>query len=385
MSNVAEVPFLDLTRRSEGDWSELEETCSRVLRSGRYVLGSEVRELEAECASYLQTKHAVGVSSGTDALLVTLMALGVGPGDEVICPTYSFFATAGAIWRTGAKPVFADVLPETFNVDPEGIGRAITERTRAIIPVHLFGRCADTTAIGEVASARGIPVIEDAAQAIGSEHRGRRAGGLGTAACFSFYPSKNLGGFGDAGLVTTNDDELADRIRVLRVQGGEPKYVHAAVGGNFRIDALQAALLRVQLKRLDDWTARRRRNAAAYDRELADSGATGAGVTVPAADGDRHVYHQYVIRQSDGRRDQLRAHLADRRIGTEIYYPVPLHLQQCFASLGGREGDHPVAETLAKESLALPIFPTLTREEIAYVAGSVAEFTRAASRPPRSS
>jgi dTDP-4-amino-4,6-dideoxygalactose transaminase len=392
---VSRVPLLDLRRSPELD-RELEAAFRRVLQSGHYILGPEVDAFESECAAYVGAKHAIAVSSGTDALLVALMALGVGAGDEVVCPTYSFFATAGVIWRLGARPVFVDSHPGCFNLDPEKTEAAITARTKAIVPVHLFGQCAEMTAIASIAERRGIPVVEDAAQAIGAEHAGRRAGTFGAFGCFSFFPSKNLGAFGDAGLVTTDDPALAEAVRVLRIHGGKPKYHHAVVGGNFRIDALQAALLRVKLPHLDAATASRKANAEHYTRELTKRGVACIGtglpgcsarcavssaganqaapIVLPSVCGGRHVFNQYVIvLPGSGERDRVRAFLADRGIGTEVYYPVPLHLQECFSELGHARGDFPVAERLAAESLALPIFPELTPGELDHVARSLAE------------
>jgi dTDP-4-amino-4,6-dideoxygalactose transaminase len=378
MSTVMRVPLLDLRRNPPGLDDELARAFRRVLESGHYILGPEVEAFEAECAAYVGAQHAIAVSSGTDALLVALMALGVGAGDEVVCPTYSFFATAGVIHRLGARPVFVDSQASDFNLDPAKLDAAISQRTRAILPVHLFGQCADMTAVSAIAARRGVPVIEDAAQAIGSEHAERRAGTLGAFGCFSFFPSKNLGAFGDAGLVTTDDPSRAEAVRVLRSHGGKPKYHHAVVGGNFRIDALQAALLRVKLPRLDAATERRQANAAHYTRQLLKRGLAGTGpaapVVLPTIAGGRHVVNQYVIvLPGEGERDRVRAALAQRGVGTEVYYPLPLHLQPCFAHLGYGPGDFPVAERLAQESLALPIFPELTPEELDYVVAALAD------------
>jgi dTDP-4-amino-4,6-dideoxygalactose transaminase len=388
MTSVTRVPLLDLRRNPPGLDDELVRAFRRVLESGHYILGPEVDAFEAECAAYIGARHAIAVSSGTDALLVALMALGVGAGDEVVCPTYSFFATAGVIFRLGARPVFVDSDPADFNLDPAKLDAAISERTRAIMPVHLFGQCADMAAISSIAARHGIPVIEDAAQAIGAEHtyRGdtsdpaeaRRAGTFGAFGCFSFFPSKNLGALGDAGLVTTDDPARAEAVRVLRSHGGKPKYHHAIVGGNFRIDALQAALLRVKLPHLDAATERRQANAAHYTRELLKRGLAGtdpaAPVVLPQASGGRHVVNQYVIvLPGEGERDRVRGVLAQRGVGTEVYYPLPLHLQPCFSHLGYGKGDFPVAERLATQSLALPIFPELTPEELDYVVAALAD------------
>lgn len=380
---ISEVPLLDLTRIDDELERELIQTFERFLKSGRYVLGPEVEAFEKECAAYIGAHHAVGVSSGTDALLIALMTLGVGRGDEVLCPSFTFFATAGTIWRTGAKPVFVDNDLGDFNVTAELIAKKITTDTKAIMPVHLFGQAAEMDPIVELARERGIPIIEDAAQAIGSRYRGRGAGTLGAMGCFSFFPSKNLGGYGDGGLVTTDDDDLADKLRILRAHGGKPKYYHHVVGGNFRLDPLQAALLRPKLRRLDGWTAARQKNADLYTSLLLDADIarpnegqreTAAKLLVPVVGQERHIFNQYTVRVTGGRRDALRAHLTAKRIGTEIYYPVPMHLQKCFAPLGYAEGDLPNAEIAAKEALALPIFPELREEEVRYVVEAVRGF-----------
>ncbi|MFN7976408.1 MAG: DegT/DnrJ/EryC1/StrS family aminotransferase [Acidobacteriota bacterium] len=375
MTANRKVPLLDVRRHGEELDRELEAAFSRVLRSGQYILGPEVEALERECAAYVGSRHAVGVSSGTDALILALMALGVGAGDEVVCPTYTFFASAGSIWRLGARPALVDCDPATYNLDPRAVERAIGPRTKAIMPVHLFGQCAEMGPLLALARDRGIPIVEDAAQAIGATCPEGRAGAMGAFGCFSFYPSKNLGTLGDAGLVTTSDDALAERARILRAHGAKPKYHHHAVGGNFRIDALQAALIRVKLPRLDGWTAARQRNAALYDDLFARAGLCGRDprVVTPARIMPRHIYNQYVIRvPGAGARDRLKASLAENGVGTEIYYPVPMHLQECFAGLGGREGDFPVSEAAARETLALPIFPELAPDEVAYVVERVA-------------
>lgn len=371
------IPLLDLSRIDPEMEAELHEVFGRVLRSGRFIMGPEVESFERECAAYLQVRHAVGVSSGTDALLVALMALGVGPGDEVVCPTYTFFASAGSIWRLGARPVFVDSDPRCFTLDPAAVARRTTSRTKAIMPVHLFGQSAEMEPLLDLTKSRGIPLVEDAAQAIGAEYRGRRAGGMGALGCFSFFPSKNLGGFGDAGLVVTDDDALADRVRVLRTHGSRPKYHHAVVGGNFRIDALQAALLRVKLRQLDAATAARQRNAALYDRLLVEAGVVGPGgwLELPAVRQSRHIFNQYVIRvRPAGARDALQTFLTTHRVGTEVYYPVPMHLQLCFGSLGHTEGELPIAEAAARETLAIPIFPELREDEIRRVVAHIGAF-----------
>ncbi len=356
----------------------------RVLESQVFILGPEVEALEREVADYSQCRFGVGVSSGTDALLVALMALDVGPGDEVITTPYSFFATAGSIARLGAKIVFVDIDPRTYNLAADRVEQYVTPRTKAIIPVHLYGQMADLDTIMEVAARHGLQVIEDAAQAIGSEYHGRRAGSIGSMGCFSFFPSKNLGGAGDGGMVTTNDAALEGRLRLLRNHGQHPKYYNDAVGGNFRLDAVQAAVLRIKLRHLDDWTAGRQRNATRYRQlfraaELAIDDPQGdtleqrPGIVLPEeSPGVRHIYNQFVIRAH--RRDELVEHLKQRHIGCEIYYPVPLHLQKCFAEWGYRVGDYPVAERAAKQTLALPIYPELSEPMQADVVQAVADF-----------
>jgi dTDP-4-amino-4,6-dideoxygalactose transaminase len=356
MTVTAKIPLLDLHAQYAPLRSELLDAITRVCDSQRFILGPDVEALEKELAAYLEVDHAIAVSSGTDAILAVLMALGIGPGDEVITSTYSFFATAGCIVRVGATPVLADIVPETFNIDPDAVRRAMTPRTRAILPVHLFGLCADMDPILETARASGIAVIEDACQSIGARHKGRRAGTLGTAGCFSFFPSKNLGAFGDGGLVTTGDAHLAHELRLLRNHGAEPKYFHSRVGGNFRLDALQAAVLRIKLPHLARWTEMRRRNAERYQTLFRKAGLP---VTLPIEpQGATHIFNQYVIRVP--RRDAVRAHLTDAGIGTEVYYPVPFHRQECFASLGYSPSAFPHAESAAATSLAIPIYGELT-------------------------
>jgi len=363
------IPLLDLKVQYATIRTEIRDALDRVVESQRFILGPEVEALECEIAEYSQCRYAVGVSSGTDALLVALMALDVKHGDEVITTPYSFFATAGSVARLGATPVFADIEPRTFNLDPKEIEAKITKRTRAIIPVHLFGQMADMDAIGDIARRNNLPVIEDAAQAIGTEYRGRRASSLGLMGCFSFFPSKNLGGFGDGGMVTTNDVEVAERLRRLRTHGFRTKYYNEVLGGNFRLDEIQAAVLRVKLRYLDRWTEGRRRNAALYRSLFADSDRIQCPFEVPDS---RHIYNQFVIRSP--RRDGLMAHLKDRDIGSEVYYPVPLHLQECFKYLELESGRFPHSEAAAKESLAIPIYPELTPEEIRTVASTVLEY-----------
>jgi dTDP-4-amino-4,6-dideoxygalactose transaminase len=369
MKTGVSVPLLDLTAQYRPIREEILAAITRVCDSQRFILGSEVESLERELERAIGVDHAIAVSSGTDAILVTLMALGIGPGDEVITPTYSFFATAGCVSRVGATPVFVDIDPVSYNVDPEAVRAAITSRTRAIIPVDLYGQVVDMDALQAVAGT--IPIIEDACQAIGADVKGRQAGTMGTAGCFSFFPSKNLGAFGDAGLVTTNDAGLAHEIRLLRNHGAEPKYFHQRIGGNFRLDALQAAVLRVKLPHLAAWTEARRANAARYGALFAEAG-LGPRVVLPVEQpGYRHIFNQYVVRVTD--RDRVRAFLTDHGIGTEIYYPVPFHLQECFAPLGYHRGDFPHAEAAADSTIALPIYGELTLEQQQAVVGTLAE------------
>ena len=394
------VPLLDLKAQYRAIRDEIVPALEKVLESQYFILGPKVSGLEEEVAAYSKCLHAVGVSSGSDALLICLMAEEIGPGDEVITTPYTFFATAGVISRTGATPVFVDIQPDTYNMAPNLIEERITPRTRAIIPVHLYGQCADMDPIVEIANKHGLVVIEDAAQAIGAEYvsttasvsRICRAGSMGHYGCFSFFPSKNLGGFGDGGMVVTSDPDRAQRLQILRVHGSEPKYYHEVVGGNFRLDAIQAAVLSVKLRYLDGWTARRQENAAWYERALESSGLVEKGlVALPKAvwkeafeenrptDAESkvfashyHIYNQYVI--STPKRDELRAYLTERGVGTEIYYPVPLHLQECFAGLGHPSGSFPVSEEAAKKTLALPIYPELTSEQKEHVVASISGF-----------
>jgi dTDP-4-amino-4,6-dideoxygalactose transaminase len=349
--------MLDVAAQNGPLIDRLTEKAADVIRSGRYILGPEVAAFEREVADYIGVEHAIGVSSGTDALMVALMALGIGPGDEVITTPFTFFATAGCIARVGATPVFVDIRPDTFNIDVGQVAAAITERTRAILPVHLFGQACDVERLLAIATKHDVPVVEDAAQAIGTKGPLGPVGTLGAYGCFSFFPSKNLGGFGDAGLVTTGDSQLADKARVMRAHGSSPKYYHSVVGGNFRIDTLQAALLRVKLPELAAWTAQRRENAARYDEAFSASGLHQNLLRTPLRRFEGHVYNQYVIRTS--RRDELRTHLQAEKIATAIYYPVPLHRQECFAHLGYREGSLPVSEEASREVLALPVFASL--------------------------
>jgi dTDP-4-amino-4,6-dideoxygalactose transaminase len=366
------VPLLDLAAQYGPIRRDLLGALTRVCDSQRFILGPEVEALERELADYLKVPHAIGVSSGTDALLAALMALGVGPGDEVITSPFSFFATAGSIARVGARPVFVDIEPASCNIDPARIAAAITPRTRAIVPVHLFGQTADMDPIVDISVRAGLPIVEDAAQAIGARYRDRSAGAIGTLGCFSFYPTKNLGAFGDGGLVTTGDSALARTIRALRQHGGENKYQHDWVGGNFRLDALQAAVIRVKLPHLDDWSSARQRNARRYEKLFAAAGLSDV-VTLPARAPDRtHIYNQFVVRA--GNRNGLRAFLEAQGIGTDIYYPLPLHLQPCFRDLGYTAGDFPVSEAVSGDVLALPIYGELTEEQQMWVVEAIRLF-----------
>ena len=371
------IPLLDLQAQNGPLRDEILSAITRVCDSQRFIMGPEIEAFEREVAAQLGVEHAIAVSSGTDAVLLALMALGIGPGDEVVTSTYSFFATAGAVVRLGARPVLVDIDPATFNVDPAAVAAAITPRTKAIMPVHLFGLSADMDPILDAASRAGVPVVEDAAQAIGATYKSRPIGALGAFGCFSFFPSKNLGAFGDAGLLTATDGELARRARLLRTHGMHPKYYHHVIGGNFRMDALQAAVLRVKVPHLAAWTEARRLNASRYHRLFADAGIT-ALVSLPSEPpGRRHIFNQFVIRTPH--RDALKQHLDAKAIGNEVYYPVPFHLQPCFADLGHRSGDFPHAERAAAESLAIPIYGELTLDQQRTVVDAVAEFVLAKS------
>jgi dTDP-4-amino-4,6-dideoxygalactose transaminase len=385
------VPLLDLKPQYEALQADIQAAIARVCASQHFILGPAVKELEASVAGYSQCRHGIGVSSGTDALLLALMALNIGAADAVITSPFTFFATAGTIARAGARPLFCDIDPLTFNISPAALrafidsacvrrGSELTHRhsgavVRAIMPVHLYGQVADMAPLMDCAREFGLRVIEDAAQAIGAANaQQQRAGSFGDVGCLSFFPTKNLGAFGDAGMCVTNDAELAERMEILRVHGGKPKYYHALIGGNFRLDELQAAVLNVKLPHLDAWSAGRQRNAAYYDAAFAGERLGDAVRTPLALPGGRHIYNQYVIRVRD--RDGLRRHLTARGVGTEIYYPVPLHLQQCFAYLGGKAGDFPHTERAAAESLALPIYPELTNTQLQTVVAAVAAYYR---------
>lgn len=384
--SVKPVPLLDLRAQHAAIENEVRCAMDRVVASQHFILGPEVEQFEKEIAEYSACRYGIGVSSGTDALLSALMALDVRTGDEIITTPYTFFATVGCISRMGAKPVFVDIDPRTYNMDPTKIEAVLTERTRAIIPVHLYGQMVSMDPVMELARRKNICVIEDAAQAIGAEYHLRRAGSIGDLGCLSFFPSKNLGAFGDGGMVTTNDPDLAERVMMLRGHGSKPKYYHKYIGGNFRLDAIQAAVLRVKFRYLDSWTAARQHNAATYRRLFAltklsvdDSiaGVNGAvaPVTLPhEAVGRRHIYNQFVIRVDSGKRDGLIAHLKAAQIGSEIYYPVPLHLQECFRDLGYQAGDFPESEAAAKQTLALPIYPEMTEAMQAAVVQSIADY-----------
>lgn len=385
------VPLLDLKPQYQSLKKELDEAVAKVIESQYFILGPEVKAMEEEIASYLQTKYAVGVSSGTDALLIALMAIDIQPGDEIIVPTYSFFATAGVVSRLNAIPVFADCDPVTFNILPEDIEKKITRKTKAVMPVHLYGQSADMDAVMAVAQKHNIKVIEDGAQAISAQYKdGRYAGTIGDIGCYSFFPSKNLGCFGDGGVVTTNSEELYEKLVMLRMHGSKIKYYHDIIGGNFRLDALQAAVIRVKLPHLNKWSQARRDNAALYSKLFIKHGlASGTGITafddnnkvlIPKAvyentgHKNHHIYNQFIIRVE--KRDELRKFLTENEIASEIYYPVPFHLQTCYLELGYKKGDFPNSEFAADYSLALPIYPELSEEQITYVVEKIAEFIR---------
>lgn len=381
------IPLLDLQSQYRKIKEEIDARVQEVFASQVFIIGPEVSACEEDIAAYCGVPYACGVSSGSDALLIAMMIEGIGPGDEIITTAYSFFSTAGSIVRTGARPVFVDIDPLTFNMRTDLIEEVVTEKTRAIIPVHLYGQASGMGAVHDLARRYGLTVIEDACQAIGAEHGGKRAGALGDYGCFSFFPSKNLGGAGDGGMVTCHDARKAELLHIFRNHGMHPKYHHRFVGGNFRLDALQAAVIRVKLRYLDEWTEKRRDNAAYYSLEMANSGLAmppSAGehvqttaehpVCIPYVGNERHVFNQYVIRAA--RRDELMQWLKSNEVGCEIYYPVPLHLQECFRSLGAKHGDFPEAERAARETLALPVYPELTREQQDRVIELIASFYR---------
>jgi dTDP-4-amino-4,6-dideoxygalactose transaminase len=367
------VPLLDLSLQNNLLRGEIESAIARVLDSGQFILGDEVKALEAEIAEYCRTKFAVGCASGSDALLLALMALDVKPDDEVITTPYSFFATVSAVTRLGAKPVLVDIDPQTYNLDISQIEAKITDRTKAVQPVHLYGQCAEMDELRQVCAKFGVPIVEDAAQAIGSEDAGRRAGSMSEIGCFSFYPSKNLGGMGDGGMMTTNDEALAQKLFALRNHGMPARYFHKWVGINSRLDGFQGAILRVKLKYLDSWSVQRKANANRYRQLFTDAGLTEQIILPFERENVRHIYNQYVIRVPE-KRDQLRQFLTDNSIGTDIYYPVSLHLQECFEYLGYKTGDFPESEKASRETLAIPIFPEMTNEQQDYVVEKIGEF-----------
>ena len=374
MGEPIHVPLLDLNQQNQPLAAELKDTFARVLDSSQFILGPEVTEFERQVAAGVGATHAIGVSSGTDALLLSLMALDIGPGDQVLCPSFTFFATAGSVSRTGATPVFVDSLDDDFNLDLEDAARRVTDKTKAIIPVHLFGQAADMDAVQRLASAHDLMVLEDAAQSMGTQFGEKKAGTMGDLCAFSFFPSKNLGGFGDGGMITTNDDALAERVRILRVHGGAPKYYHKAIGGNFRLDPLQAALLRAKLGHLPVYIAKRRANAATYLERLAESAPVREGrLLLPSEmSGRTHTWNQFTLRVTNGKRDALMEHLAANQIGSAIYYPVPLHRQECFSNLAGVEARLPICEKMADEVLSIPIYPELSTEQIDHVIITIA-------------
>lgn len=366
--------MLDIPLSYKEVLADVEKNINAVIESGYFILGPVVEELEQKIVTYCEAKYAVGVSSGTDALLISLMAAGIKEDDEVITTPFTFFATASSISRLGAKPVFVDIEPDTFNIDTKQIEENITRKTRAILPVHLYGQCVDMDPVLDLAQKYNLVVIEDAAQAIGSEYKGRRAGSMGDYGCFSFFPTKNLGGFGDGGMVTMNSEELYEQVKILRVHGSHPKYYHKMIGGNFRLDAIQAAVVLAKLKYLDKWTEKRRANAQTYNRLFKEMGMTDS-LTLPSEVIPHHVYNQYVIRVKD-KRDELRSFLGENNISTEIYYPLPLHLQDCYLSLGYKKGNLPESEKAADETIALPIFPELTTDQLEYVVATITHFLK---------
>jgi dTDP-4-amino-4,6-dideoxygalactose transaminase len=374
------IPLCDLQTQYKTLQPEIEAAVLRVLASGQVILGPEVAALEREAADYCGAAHGIGCGSGTDALSLALVGLGVGPGDDVIMPPFTFFATAGSVVRLGARPVFADIEPETYHIDPAAVERAVTPQTKAILPVHLYGQCCDMTALSRVAERHSLPIIEDAAQAFGAEYEGKRAGSLGAVACMSFYPTKNLGTYGDAGLVVTNDAELADRMATLRVHGMKPKYHHPMLGWNARIDAIQAAILRVKLPHVESWIERRQAAAQRYDDLIAGHGLD-RYLSRPVRRADRrHTFNQYVCRVAGGQRDALVKHFQAEKIGCEVYYPVPLHLQGCLSHLGHRAGDFPVSEAACRDVIAMPMFPEIVAAQQERVVEAVAAFAHGQMR-----
>ena len=375
MTDITSVPLLDLKAQYKQIKADVDKAVSEVFESQLFINGPQVKDCERAIASYSRSNFATGVSSGTDALLLSLMVEGIGRGDEVITSDYSFFASAGCISRTGAKPVFVDIDPRTYNIDPDAIESSITKSTRAILPVHLYGQMCDMDAIMEIAQRHNMVVIEDAAQAIGAENRGVRAGAVGHYGCFSFFPSKNLGCAGDGGIVVTNDKNRDERLKIFRNHGSNPKYYHRFIGGNFRLDTVQAAVILAKLPHLDDWSIARNNNADRYNLLFTEHDLIGNGVkSLPEIVTDRHIFNQYIIRVD--RRDDLLTYLKERSVGCEIYYPVPFHLQQCFAYLGYNPGDFPHSEAAAKETLAIPIYPELSDEQVEYVVDCISDFYR---------
>ncbi len=365
------VPMLDLSEQYQGMKTEVLQALDEVMSSSRFILGDNVKKLEEDIATYSHVNHGIGCGNGSDAIHIALQASGVGPGDEVITTTFTFFATGGAIVRAGATPVFVDIDPVTFNIDPEKVKEAITPKTKAIIPVHLYGQMADMEAISEIAKKHKLIVIEDAAQAIGAKSKGKTVGELGTAATYSFFPTKNLGAYGDGGMIVTNDDEIAEQCRVIRVHGSKPKYYHHVLGYNSRLDEIQAAVLNVKFPHLDTWSELRREKAANYTKLLHE--AVGDKIVTPVeVEGNYHVFHQYTIKVPN--RDELQAYLKEQGVATMVYYPLPLHVQPVFKELGFKEGDLPVAEKIANEALSLPMFPELKLEQQEYVVSKIAEF-----------
>jgi dTDP-4-amino-4,6-dideoxygalactose transaminase len=374
-----QVPLLDLKKQYQTIKDDALKIAEEIFESQYFILGPRVDALEKEIAEYCSTRHAVGVSSGTDALLLSLMAADIGHEDSVITTAYTFFATAGSIARTGAKLIFVDIDPDTYNISPECVEKTIADMTKeeraklkAIIPVHLYGQCADMDPILKIAEKYNLIVIEDAAQAIGAEYKNRRAGSMGGFGCFSFFPSKNLGAFGDGGIVTTNSEKFYDKLRILRVHGSSPKYYHKIIGGNFRLDAFQASIVSLKLKHLDKWTKKRRENAGKYRTLFSDTGLEDL-VKLPVERENRHIYNQFVISLKD-KRDELRRFLNDAGIGAEIYYPIPMHLQECFSYLNYKKGDFPVSEHAALHTLAIPVYPELSEDQQGYVVQKIKEF-----------
>ena len=374
LQRVTRVPLLDVNRGNQLDAQAIQDAIQRVNESGRFLFGPDCQQLEQSVAELCHVDHAVGCASGSDALLLALMALGIGPGDEVAVPSFTFFATASAVTRLGARPVFVDIDSDTFNMDPTSLREVVTPAMKAVIPVHLFGQCAAMDEIGAIAQEHDLHVIEDAAQAIGAHYQGRPAGSWGDVGCFSFYPTKNLGGFGDGGMLVSGYSSLAEELRLLACHGMKPRYYHGVVGINSRLDSMQAAVLNVKFERLSEATIKRQANAQRY-RELFESAGLGDAIQLPeVADQMDHVWNQYTVRVTDGRRDALRSHLTDQDIGSEIYYPVPLHLQECFQQFGYLPGDLPQTELAAGQVLSLPIFPELTAAEQEFVVKGIARF-----------